>query len=156
MVKIPFTPEGYERLSNELTHLKKVERTAAIKAIEEARAHGDLSENAEYDAAKDRQGFVEARINELEYKLAQADIINPASITAEKVTFGTHVVLENLDTGEEVEYHLVGPDECDVSQGKLSIASPLGKGLLGKREGDEIGIQVPGGRRSYELIKIFI
>lgn len=156
MVKIPFTPEGYERLSNELTHLKKVERTAAIKAIEEARAHGDLSENAEYDAAKDRQGFVEARINELEYKLAQADIINPASITAEKVTFGTHVVLENLDTGEEVEYYLVGPDECDVSQGKISIASPLGKGLLGKCEGDEIGIQVPGGRRSYELIKIFI
>lgn len=156
MVKIPFTPEGYERLCNELAQLKKVERPAAIKAIEEARAHGDLSENAEYDAAKDRQGFVEARINELEYKLASADVISADSITADKVTFGTHVVLENLDTGEEVEYYLVGPDECDVAEGKLSIASPLGKGLLGKVAGDEIGIQVPGGRRSYELIRIFI
>lgn len=156
MEKIPFTPEGYERLSNELIQLKKVDRPAAIKAIEEARAHGDLSENAEYDAAKDRQGFVEARINELEYKLAQADIIGPNNVSADKVTFGTHVILENLDTGEEVEYYLVGPDECDVAEGKISIASPLGKGLLGKVEGDEIGIQVPGGKRSYELIKIYI
>src|SRR6056297_568837 len=126
------TPRGYETLKTELDQLKQVERPRNIQAIEEARAHGDLSENAEFDAAKERQGFLEARINELEYKLANADIIDPDKISKEKAVFGCRVLLENIDTGEEVEYQLVGPEESSIDRGRISVTSPLGGAILGK------------------------
>jgi transcription elongation factor GreA len=152
--KIPLTREGYEALKSELERLKRVERPANILAIEEARAHGDLSENAEYAAAKDRQGFLEGRISELEYKLAAAEIIDTSNLSKEKAVFGSRVVLENIETGEDVEYQLVGSEESNVEAGRISITSPLGKALIGKKPGDELTIQVPGGRRSYELVTI--
>ncbi len=154
MERIPITKEGFKTLKNELEHLKAVDRPQNIKAIEEARAHGDLSENAEFDAAKDRQGFIEGRINELEFKLAQADIIDPAKLPKDRAVFGSTVVLENIDTGEEVQYRLVGPEESNIDQGKISISSPLGKAMLGKKPGDEVILQAPGGKRSYELVEI--
>ncbi len=154
MDKIPLTMEGYEALKSELERLKRVERPANILAIEEARAHGDLSENAEYAAAKDRQSFLEGRISELEYKLAAAEIIDTSNLSKEKAVFGSRVVLENIETGEDVEYQLVGSEESNVEAGRISITSPLGKALIGKKPGDELTIQVPGGRRSYELVNI--
>ena len=152
--RTPITKEGYENLKKELEHLKKVERPKNIKAIEEARAHGDLTENAEYDAAKDRQRFLENRINELGYKLGNADIIDYDSSPKDTVVFGCKVVMENIDTGENVEYKLVGPDESDINKKRISISSPLGKAILGKKPGDEITLQAPGGERKYELIEI--
>ena len=154
MKQIPMTPRGYETLKTELNQLKQVERPRNIQAIEEARAHGDLSENAEFDAAKERQSFLESRINELEYKLANVDIIDPDSISKDKAVFGATVVLENIDTGEEVEYQLVGPEESSINEGRISVSSPLGSAILGKTLGDEIAIQAPGGKRNYELIDI--
>ena len=154
MERIPVTKQGYDTLKKELEQLKRVDRSANIKAIEEARAHGDLSENAEYAAAKDRQGFIEGRISELEYKLASADIIDPEELPKDRVVFGSRVVLENIDTGEDVEYLLVGPDESNVNQGRISITSPLGKALIGKKPGEELTLDAPGGRRSYELVEI--
>ena len=154
MERIPVTREGYDTLKKELEKLKRVERSENIKAIEEARAHGDLSENAEYAAAKDRQGFIEGRISELQYKLASADIIDPGNLPKDKVVFGSRVILENIDTGEDVEYLLVGPDESNVAQGRISITSPLGKALIGKKPGDELTLDAPGGKRSYELVDI--
>ncbi len=154
MDKIPITKEGFEALRRELENLKRVERPQNIKAIEEARAHGDLSENAEFHAAKDRQGFLEGRIGELEFKIANADIIETKKLPKDRAVFGSRVVLENIDTGEDVEYQLVGPDESDIEQGRISIASPLGKAILGKRPGDELAVQVPGGKRAYELVDI--
>ncbi len=141
-------------LKKELERLKKVERPENIKAIEEARSHGDLSENAEFDAAKDRQGFLEGRISELEYKLGHADIIDTKSLPKDKAVFGSSVVLENTDTGEDVEYQLVGPDESDINEGRISVASPLGQVIVGKRPGDEVVLQAPGGKRCYELVEI--
>jgi transcription elongation factor GreA len=152
--KVPLTREGFEALKQELQTLKRVERPQNIKAIEEARAHGDLSENAEFHAAKDRQGFLEGRIGELEFKIANADIIETKKLPKDHAVFGNRVVLENIDTGEEVQYQLVGPDESDIEKGKISITSPLGKAILGKKPGDELSVQVPGGRRSYELVDI--
>jgi len=152
--RTPITKEGYENLKKELEHLKKVERPKNIKAIEEARAHGDLTENAEYDAAKDRQRFLENRINELGYKLGNANIIDYDSSPKDTVVFGCKVVMENIDTGENVEYKLVGPDESDINKKRISISSPLGKAILGKKPGDEITLQAPGGERKYELIEI--
>jgi transcription elongation factor GreA len=152
--RTPITKQGYEQLKQELAHLKTVARPENIKAIEEARAHGDLSENAEFDAAKDRQGFLEGRIGELEYKLASADVIDPDSLPRDRAVFGCTVVLENIDTGEEVRYQLVGPDESNIEEGRISVSSPLGKAILGKTEGDEMTLQVPGGRRAYELVEI--
>jgi transcription elongation factor GreA len=152
--RIPITKEGFENLKQELEHLKKVERPKNIKAIEDARAHGDLSENAEYDAAKDRQSFLENRINELGYKLGNALIIDDESYPKDKVVFGCRVVMENIDTGENVEYRLVGPDESDIKEKRISVSSPLGKAMIGKKPGDEITLQAPGGQRNYELIKI--
>jgi transcription elongation factor GreA len=152
--RTPITKQGYEQLKQELVHLKTVARPENIKAIEEARAHGDLSENAEFDAAKDRQGFLEGRIGELEYKLASADVIDPDSLPKDRAVFGCRVVLENIDTGEEVRYQLVGPDESNIEEGRISVSSPLGKAILGKAEGDEMTLQVPGGRRAYELVEI--
>jgi len=152
--QIPITPRGYESLKTELAQLKSVERPRNIQAIEDARAHGDLSENAEFDAAKERQSFLEGRINELEYKLANADIIDPAKLSKDKAVFGATVVLENVDTGEEVEYQLVGPEESSIEKGRISVSSPLGAAIIGKQLGDEIVIQAPGGKRNYELIDI--
>ena len=154
MERVPVTREGYEFLKKELEKLKRVERPANIRAIEEARAHGDLSENAEYAAAKDRQGFIEGRISELEYKLASADVIEPDKLNKEKAVFGSRVLLENIETGQDVEYQLVGPDESDIEKGRISVSSPLGKAILGKKPGDELVLQVPGGKRVYELVEI--
>ncbi len=154
MERIPITKQGYENLKNELGRLKTVERPENIKAIEEARAHGDLSENAEFEAAKDRQGFLEARINDLSYKIANADVIDPETLSKDKVVFGCRVMLENIDTEESVEYQIVGPDESDIEKGRISVSSPLGKAMLGKKPGDEITVQAPGGKRYYELVEI--
>jgi transcription elongation factor GreA len=148
------TREGYEALKKELENLKRVERPQNIKAIEEARAHGDLSENAEFEAAKDRQGFIEGRIGELGFKLANADVIDPDKLPKDRAVFGTRVLLENIDTGEEVEYQLVGPDESDIVKGRISVSSPLGRAILGKKPGDELILEVPGGKRIYEFVEI--
>lgn len=154
MERVPITKEGYETLKKELEHLKKIERPKNIQAIEEARGHGDLSENAEFEAAKDRQAFLDGRVGELEYKLSRADIIEPETLPKDRVVFSSSVILENTDTGENVEYQLVGPDESDVEQGRISIMSPLGKAIIGKKPGDEITLQTPGGQRAYELVEI--
>ncbi|MFP4573113.1 MAG: transcription elongation factor GreA [Desulfobacterales bacterium] len=154
MKPVPITRQGFETLKQELSQLRKVERPKNIKAIEEARAHGDLSENAEFDAAKERQSFLDARINELEYKLANAEVIDPDTLSKEKAVFGCTVVLENVDTGDEVTYQLVGPEESNIKEGRISVGSPLGKAIVGKKLGEEIIINAPGGRRNYELIDI--
>ena len=154
MDRTPITKNGYEVLKKELNNLKKVERPQNIKAIEEARAHGDLSENAEFDAAKDRQGFIEGRIGELTFKLANADIIDTDKLPSDRAVFGSKVVIENIDTGEDIEYQLVGPEESDIDKGRISVSSPLGKEIVGKKPGDEFAIQVPGGKRNYELVEI--
>lgn len=154
MEKVPITRDGFQRLKAELEHLKSVERPAVIRAIEEARAHGDLSENAEYEAAKERQGFIENRVSELDYKLGNADIIDPGETPKDRVVFASQVLLENVDSGEEVEYQLVGPDESDISAGLISVTSPLGRAMLGKQPGDEVVLQAPGGKRVYELVEI--
>ena len=154
MERVPVTKEGYEALKKELENLKRVKRPENIKAIEEARAHGDLSENAEFAAAKERQGFIEGRISELQFKLANADIIVPDKLTKDKALFGSKVLLENSDTGEDVKYQLVGPDESDIEKGRISVSSPLGQAILGKKPGDELTFQGPGGKRVYELVEI--
>lgn len=154
MDKIPITREGYENLKLELQNLKTIERPLVIKAIEEARAHGDLSENAEYDAAKERQAFIENRVNELAYKLGNADIIDSQNLPKDRAVFASRVFLENVDTGEGVEYQLVGPDESDIGKGRISVASPLGRAIIGRQPGDEIVLQAPGGKRIYELVEI--
>ena len=154
MERIPFTREGYEALKKEFEQLKTVERPQNIKAIESARAHGDLSENAEFHAAKERQAFIECRVNELGYKINNADIIDTSKLSKDAVVFGSKILLENLDTGDTVEYQMVGPDESDIEAGRISVSSPLGRALLGKKPGDEVVIQAPGGKREYELIEI--
>ena len=148
------TRQGYETLKEELARLKRVERPANIKAIETARAHGDLSENAEYHAAKERQSFLEGRIGEISYKLGVAKVIDPDSVPKDVVRFASRVLVENLDSEEETEYLIVGPDEADIKQGKISVSSPLGSALIGKQPGDEAVVQAPGGRRMYEIIDI--
>jgi transcription elongation factor GreA len=152
--RIPITREGYEALKRELEHLKTVERPSNIRSIEEARGHGDLSENAEYAAAKDRQGFIEGRIGELGYKLAHMEIIDSDSLPKDRALFASRVILENVETGENVTYQLVGPDESNIENGKISVHSPLGRAILGKRSGDEVLLDAPGGRRLYELVEI--
>lgn len=154
MKTIPITPEGYEALKKELHQLKTVDRPKTIEAIEVARSHGDLSENAEYDAAKDRQAFIEGRIMDLEFKVANADVIDPETLPSDRVVFASRFVLENIDTGEEVTYQLVGQEESDIAKGKISVSSPLGQAMLGKGPGDEITVQAPGGQRQYELVEI--
>ncbi len=154
MERVPITKEGHEALKKELQHLKQVERPKNIKAIEIARAHGDLSENAEFDAAKERQSFLEGRIAELEYKVVNAEVIDPSTLPKDKAVFASTVVLENVDTGESFTYQLVGQDESDIDKGKISVSSPLGKAILGKTSGDEIVLQAPAGKRCYELIEI--
>jgi transcription elongation factor GreA len=152
--QVPITKEGYEALKKELEYLKKVERPKNIKAIEEARAHGDITENAEFEAAKDRQAFIDGRLSDLEYKLSRADIIDSKTLSNDRAVFASSVVLENIDTGENVKYKLVGPDEANIEKGRISVSSPLGKAIIGKKPGNEIILQAPGGKRSYELVEI--
>ena len=154
MEQVPITKEGYEALKKELEYLKKVERPKNIKAIEEARAHGDITENAEFEAAKNRQAFIDGKLSDLEYKLSRADIIDSKILSNDRAVFASSVVLENTDTGENVKYQLVGPDEANIEKGRISISSPLGKVIIGKKPGDEIILQAPGGKRSYELVEI--
>jgi len=152
--RTPITREGYEALKKEIERIKKIDRPMNIKAIEEARAHGDLSENAEFEAAKDRQAFIEGRLMEIGYRLATADIIDPDTLPKDRAVFASTVVLENIDTGETFEYRLVGPDESDIEKGRISVGSPLGKAIVGKKPGEEIMLQAPGGKRYYELVDI--
>ncbi|MDX1670274.1 MAG: transcription elongation factor GreA [Limnobacter sp.] len=155
MSTIPLTSKGAEKLKAELKNLKHVERPAVINAIAEARAQGDLSENAEYDAAKEKQGFIEGRIKEIEGKLSNAQIIDPSSLDAEgRVVFGATVKLEDLDSGKEVVYQIVGDDEADIKQGLISISSPIARALIGKYEGDVAEVQAPGGVREYEILSV--
>jgi transcription elongation factor GreA len=154
MARSPITRNGYNQLHKELENLKKVVRPQVIKAIEEARGHGDLSENAEYEAAKERQGFVEKKIHEIEQRLANAEIMETCNLPNDRVGFGSVVFLENLDSGEEVTYQIVGPDESDIRSGKISIASPLGKALIGKEPDEEVRFQTPGGIKSYTILRI--
>jgi transcription elongation factor GreA len=148
------TREGYQRLQEELKRLIRVDRPAVVLAIAEARGHGDLSENAEYDAAKDRQGFIEGRIKELNDKIARAQVINPAELDTDKVVFGAKVTLFDIDSGNEVTYQIVGEDEADIKSGKISVTSPVGKALIGHRLDAEVRIKVPSGVKMYEVIDI--
>jgi transcription elongation factor GreA len=153
--KFPITLRGAELLRNELQRLKTVDRPAVIAAIAEARSHGDLSENAEYDAAKERQGFIEGRIKEVEGKLGNAQIIDPASLDADgRVVFGSTVELEDMDSGDTVTYQIVGDDEADIKSGMLSLNSPVARALIGKFAGDVAEVQTPGGRREYEILDV--
>ena len=154
MSRTPITREGYNQLHKELDNLKKVVRPQVIKAIEEARAHGDLSENAEYEAAKERQSFVEKKIREIEQKLAGSEIIENINLPEGKIGFGSLVTLENHGSGNEVTYQIVGPDESDISAGKISITSPLGKALIGKEIDEEVKVQAPGGIKTYTILNI--
>ena len=155
MSRAPITAKGAVRLRAELEELKSVKRPAVINAIAEARAQGDLSENAEYDAAKDRQGFIEGRIKEVEGKLAAAQVIDPASLDAGgKVVFGATVDLEEEDSGEQVTYQIVGEDEADLKHGLINISSRIARALIGKEEGDAAVVQAPGGDRHYEIIAV--
>ncbi|TXT24429.1 MAG: transcription elongation factor GreA [Gallionellaceae bacterium] len=155
MSKIPLTVIGAELLRTELHKLKTVERPAVIKAISEARAQGDLSENAEYDAAKERQGFIEGRIVELESKLGSAQVIDPKTINADgRCVFGSTVVLEDVGNGDVVTYQIVGDDEADIRQRKISISSPIARALIGKYSGDVAEVMAPGGVREYEVVDV--
>lgn len=155
MATIPITKRGAEKLKEELHRLKTVDRPAVINAIAEARAQGDLSENAEYDAAKDRQGFIEGRIRELEGKLSAAQIIDPSSLDAGgRVVFGATVELEDADSGDTVKYQIVGEDEADLKLGLINISSPIARALIGKEEGDTAEVQAPGGVRRYEIVGV--
>jgi len=151
---VPMTQESYQCLQEELKTLVRVERPKVVQDIAEARSHGDLSENAEYDAAKDRQGFVEGRIQELGDKIARAQVINPADINSEKIVFGAKVTLFDIDTEKEVTYQIVGEDEADLKVGKISITSPVGKSLIGHMIDEEVRIVVPSGVRVYEVTDI--
>jgi transcription elongation factor GreA len=153
--KVPITLRGAELLKTELHRLKTVERPAVIAAIAEARSHGDLSENAEYDAAKERQGFIEGRIAEVEGKLGNAQIIDPRALDADgRVVFGATVELEDMDNEQTVTYQIVGDDEADLKQNKISLNSPVARALIGKFAGDVAEVQTPGGRREYEILDV--
>ncbi|CAG0997332.1 Transcription elongation factor GreA [Burkholderiales bacterium] len=155
MSKVPLTVSGAEKLRTELHRLKTVERPKVIAAIAEARSHGDLSENAEYDAAKERQGFVEGRIAEMESKLANAHIINPSELDAEgRIVFGATVELEDLESGDTFTYQIVGDDEADIKHSKISINSPTARALIGRYEGDVVEVAAPGGIKEYEVLSV--
>ncbi|MAF91722.1 MAG: transcription elongation factor GreA [Bdellovibrionota bacterium] len=150
----PLTLAGKEKLEVELKRLVTEERPAVVKAIEEARSHGDLSENADYDAAKDRQGYIEARISEIQGQLANAQVINVSEIQAENVVFGATVKVVDIDTDKEMQYQIVGVPEADVDKGKISVASPIARALIGKYIGDQADVKAPGGVKSYEIVEI--
>jgi len=154
MERIPLTPQGYQKLQQELEKLLKVERPRNIQAIAEARAHGDLSENAEYHAAKERQSFLEGRIQELKSKIALAEVIDPSKIRQTKIAFGATVKVLDVEADEEYVFNLVGPEEADVKNGKISISSPVGRALLGKEVGDEAVIKAPARTIEYEVLEI--
>lgn len=154
MQKNPITPGGAAKLREELIQLRSVERPAIIQAIATAREHGDLSENAEYHAARDRQSFIEGRIKEIENKLALAEVIDPSKLAGDRVAFGATVKLSNADTGEEVTYRILGADEADLSKGTISVTSPLARSLIGKQAGEEVKVRMPGGERTYEILDI--
>lgn len=152
--KVPMTPQGLQKLKDELKRLRSVEMPDIVKAIEVARGHGDLSENADYDAAKNRQGQIVSRMTELEDKIARAHVIDPASLDHDKVVFGATVKLLDVDSEEEMEYQIVGADESDVKQGKISIQSPIARSLIGKKVGDAAKITTPKGSRELEVLEI--
>lgn len=154
MERIPITKQGLARLKEELTHLMNVERPKNIRAIEEARSHGDISENAEYHAAKERQSFLEGRINELKAAIGNAEVIEPDDGPVDRAVFGRTVTVYNLETEEETAYQLVGPYESNPEQGKISVTSPIGQALIGREAGDEIKVRTPGGLQEYEIIEI--
>ncbi len=155
MDKVPLTVGGAEKMRSELQHLKHTDRPRVIQAITEARAHGDLKENAEYHAARDQQGFIEARIKDLEAKLSNAQIIDITKIDGGgKVIFGATVELEDIDNGETVTYQLVGEDEADIKEGRISITSPIARALIGKEEGVSVTVQVPSGSREFEIVEV--
>ena len=154
MERVPMTIEGFKKLEAELQRLKGEERPRIIQAIAEARSHGDLSENADYDAAKERQGFIEGRISDIEAKLANAQVIDPAELDVGHVVFGATVELEDSDSGERVTYQIVGDDEADIKHGKISVSSPIARALIGRGEGDTADVRAPGGVRTYEILSV--
>ena len=154
MEKVPMTAAGYEALEAEIKHLKSVERPRIIKAIAEAREHGDLSENAEYHAAKEQQGLTEARVADLEDKLSRADVIDVSKLSGDQVKFGATVKLVDEDTEEEVKYQIVGEVEADVKDSKISITSPIARALIGKSVGDSVEVNTPGGGKCYEILQV--
>jgi len=154
MEKVPMTKQGYEALNTELKTLKDVERPAVIRAISEAREHGDLSENAEYHSARERQSFIEGRIKELEGLIGRADVIDPTKMNGTTIRFGATVGLIDEETEEEKTYQIVGEAEADINAGKLNVRSPLARSLIGKDEGDSVEVMTPGGGRSYEVVSV--
>jgi transcription elongation factor GreA len=154
MEKVPMTAEGYSVLVDEVKHLKSVERPRIIRAIEEARAHGDLSENAEYHAAKEAQGWNEARVADLEDKISRADVIDLSKLSGDTIMFGAKVTLIDEDTEGKVVYQIVGDTEADVKKGKISISSPIARALIGKKKGDSVEVNTPGGGKSYEIDRV--
>ncbi len=152
--RIPMSKKGHLALKDELHNLERVERHIVVKSIAVAREHGDLKENAEYHAAKERQGLIEGRIMELKDKLGRAEVIDCAKVNCDRVVFGTVVELLDMDTDEEVSYQLLGPEEADVKKGSISVLSPLGRSMLGKEEGDDVVAQTPGGNREFEVVSI--
>ena len=154
MERIPMTAAGYKSLEEEVNHLKNVERHEIIKAIAEARAHGDLSENAEYHAAKERQGFIEGRVLELEDQIGRAEVIDVSKLSGSTVKFGATVTLVDEDTDEKRKYQIVGDVESDAKNGRISLSSPIARALIGKGKGDTVEVATPGGARSYEILKV--
>ncbi len=154
MQRIPMTADGYARLEEELRHLKAIERPAVIRAIAEAREHGDLSENAEYHAARERQSFIEGRLGELEDKISRADVIDVGKLSGKQIKFGATVTLVDEDTDEKTAYQIVGQDEADIKTKLLSITSPLARALIGKQVGESVEVVTPGGSKVYEIVKV--
>lgn len=154
MEKVPMTAAGFDKLHEELKHLKSVERPAIIKAIADAREHGDLSENAEYHAARERQSFIEGRVMELEDRISRADVIDVSKLSGDIVKFGANVTLIDEDTEEETTYQIVGAYEADITQGQISITAPLARALIGKKQGDSVEVTTPGGSKAYEIAEV--
>ena len=154
MNKIPMTTDGYHRLHEEIKRLKSVDRPAVIRAIAEARTHGDLAENAEYHAARERQSFLEGRVAELEAKIARAEVIDVSTLSGKVIKFGAKVTLADEDTDEEATYQIVGAEEADIDQGRLSVTSPLARALIGKQTGDSVEVTTPGGSKAYEITRV--
>lgn len=154
VVRVPMSKTGHTRLREELTQLERHDRMEVVRSIEVARAHGDLKENAEYHAAKERQGHIEGRIMELKDKLGRSEVIDCTEVPLDRVVFGVVVTLVDLDTDEEITYKLLGPEEADVGEGSISVMSPIGQSIIGKEEGDEVTVKTPGGQRNFEVVSI--
>lgn len=154
MIKIPMTGDGFQRLEEELRHLKLNERPAVIRQIAEAREHGDLSENAEYHAARERQSFIEGRVAELEDKISRAEVIDVSKLSGKQIKFGATITVVDEDTDERNSYQIVGPDEADIREKRLSITSPLARAVIGKKVGDTVEVTTPNGSKSYEIVKV--